>query len=143
MNEPVRARQRLLRMALLGNAAFSVFSATIIVFERGRLAHWMGVPKNFEASFLFVGIGLIVFVIWLLLNAGQKQIKLAGARTVVVMDLVWVAASIPVVVMAPLAPQGKWVLTIIALTVLCFAIVQWAGIRRIRSESVQEEASHA
>lgn len=129
MNQSSGSSRQLLRAALLGNAGFSVLSATIILFWRGGLIRWLGIPRDFGV--LFLGIGLMVFALWLLLIATQTPIKLPAARTAVVMDLTWVAASIPVIVLAPLTSQGRLVIAVIGLVVLCFALSQWAGIRRI------------
>jgi hypothetical protein len=136
MKESSKSNQQLLRTALRGNAGFSVLSATIILFWRDGLIRWLGIPRDF--GILFLGIGLIVFAVWLLLNSAQTPIKLPAARTAVVMDLAWVVASIPVLVLAPLTSQGKRVITVIALIVLCFALSQWVGIRRITYANVRE-----
>lgn len=119
----------MLRAALLGNAGFSLLSATIILFWQDGVIGWLGIPRDFGISFL--GFGLIVFALWLLLIATQTPIKLPAARIAVVMDLTWVAASIPVIVLAPLTSRGRLVVALIGFVVLCFALSQWAGIRRI------------
>lgn len=129
MNQLSESSRQLLRVALLGNAGFSVLSATIILLWRGSVIRWLGIPRDF--GILFLGIGLMVFALWLLLIATQTPIKLPAARIAVVMDLTWVAASIPVIVLAPLTSQGRLVVAVIGLVVLCFALSQWAGIRRI------------
>ena len=133
MNRPVAASQRLLRMALFCNAGFSVFSATIIVFWHNSLMQWLGIPRGFDMRFL--GIGLMIFAVWLVLNAARVPIKLLDARIAIAMDLIWVTLSIPVVVFAPLASQGKGVVTVVAAVVLSFVIVQWIGIRRMSGAS--------
>lgn len=130
MNRPVSASQQLLRMALRGNAGFSVFSATIIFFRQRALLQWLGIAKDF--GILFLGIGLVIFAMWLLINASRAQIKLLEARMAVAMDLTWVALTIPVVAWVPLTSQGRWVVTIVAAVVLSFAVIQWLGIRRMR-----------
>lgn len=138
MNRPTAANQSLLRMALLGNAGFSTVSAATAVFRKEGVMHWLGISKDF--GILFLGIGLMIFAVWLLMNGVRTNIKLQDARLAVVMDLAWVALSVPVVVFAPLASQGKWVVTVVAAVVLSFAIAQWIGIRRINgaSQRIQE-----
>jgi hypothetical protein len=133
MNRSVGAR--LLRMALLGNAGFSVFSATIIFVRQRGLMQRLGIPKDF--GILFLGIGLMIFAVWLLINASRAQIKVLEARMAVAMDLAWVALTIPVVVSAPLTSQGQWVVTIVAAVVLSFTVTQWIGIRRISGDSTE------
>lgn len=138
MDRPIKASQRLLRIALLGNAGFSIFSATISFFWKERVVQCLGISKDF--GILFLGIGLMIFAVWLLMNGVRTNIKLQDARLAVVMDLAWVALSVPVVVLAPLASQGKWVVTVIAAVVLSFAVAQWIGIGRINgaSQRIQE-----
>lgn len=128
MNRPTASNQSLLRMALLGNAGFSIVSAAVAVFWKEGVMHWLGISKDF--GFLFLGIGLMIFAVWLLMNGARTNIKLQDARIAVAMDLAWVALSVPVVVFAPLASPGKWVVTVIAAVVLLFAGTQWIGIRR-------------
>ena len=135
MNE-LQSGQHFLRTALMCNAGFSVLSATTIIFCPDSLVRCLAIPRDFGV--LLLGIGLIVFAIRLLLNAAQPQITLVGARLAVAVDLTWVATSILVIVLAPLALQGKLVVAIIAVIVLCFALAQWIGLRRMRSASVEE-----
>lgn len=139
MNRPTAANQLLLRMALLGNAGFSIVSAAGAVLWKQVALRWLGISKDF--GILFLGIGLMVFAIWLLVNSVRKNIKLQDARMAVAMDLAWVAFSVPLVVFAPLTSQGKWVVSVIAAIVLSFAVTQWIGIRRINAvgqERIQE-----
>jgi len=132
MTEPIAMNQGLLRKALLGNATFSILSAAIITFYKNSLTGWLGISKDFDL--LFLAIGLAIFAAWLLMNAGRKQIKVVEARIAVVMDIVWVALSIPVVIFAPLSSQGKWIVAVVAEIVLTFALFQWIGIRRITGD---------
>lgn len=136
MNRPIAASQSLLRVALLGNAGFSIVSAAVAVFWKEVVMRWLGIAKDF--GILFLGIGLMIFGVWLLINGVRTNIKLQDARIAVVMDLAWVAVSVPVVVFAPLALHGKWVVTVIAAVVLSFAVTQWLGIRRINGASQEE-----
>jgi hypothetical protein len=139
MNGPVPANQQLLRRALFCNAGFSVFSAMIIVFWHNKLMQWLGIPKGFEI--LYLGIGLMIFAVWLVLNGARVPIKMLDARMAIAMDLAWVVLSIPVVVFAPLASPGKGAVTVVAGVVLSFAVTQWIGVRRIRGasqETIQE-----
>jgi hypothetical protein len=133
MNGPVPAKEQLLRRALFCNAGFSVLSAMIIFFWHDRLIQWLGIPKGFEI--LYLGIGLMIFAVWLVLNGARVPIKMLDARMAIAMDLAWVVLSIPVVVFAPLASQGKGAVTVVAGVVLSFAVTQWIGVRRITGAS--------
>ena len=129
MNSPTTAKQTLLRMALLGNVGFSIVSAAVAVFWREVVMRWLSISKDFGISFL--GVGLMLFAIWLLINGVRTNIKLQDARIAAAIDIAWVALSVPVVVFSPLSSQGKWVVTVVAAIVLFFAVTQWIGIQRI------------
>jgi hypothetical protein len=133
VNSPTTANQTLLRMALLGNVGFSIVSAAVAMFWKEVVMHWLDISKDF--GILFLGVGLMIFAIWLLINGVRTNIKLQDARIAVAIDLAWVALSVPVVVFAPLSSQGKWVVTVVAAIVLSFAVTQWMGIQRINRVS--------
>jgi len=116
-------------MALLGNVGFSIVSAGVAAFWKEVVMRWLSISKDF--GILFLGVGLMIFAVWLLINGVRTNIKLQDARIAVAIDLAWVAISVPVVVFAPLSSQGKWVVTVVAAVVLSFAVTQWIGIQRI------------
>jgi hypothetical protein len=124
--------QRLLRNALLANAVYSLLSAVIIVGWHHRLVRLLGIPRRFNP--ISLAFALALFAIWLLVCAVRKQIKLLDARLAVGMDLAWVIASFPVVAFTSLTGPGKLIVGIVATIVLCFAVSQWIGIRRIVSD---------
>jgi len=124
--------QRLLRKALLANAGFSLLSAVIIVGWQHQLVRLLGIAQRFNP--ISLAFALTLFAIWLLVCAVRNQIKLLDARLAVGMDLAWVIASLPVVAFTDLTGPGKLVVGIVATIVLCFAVSQWIGIRRILSD---------
>jgi hypothetical protein len=125
--------ERLLRRALLTNAGFSLLAAVIIAGWQHQLARLLGIPPRFNP--ISLAFALALFAIWLLVCAVRKQIKLLDARLALGMDLAWVIASFPVVALTGLTRPGKLVVGIVATIVLCFAVSQWIGIRRILSDS--------
>jgi len=124
--------QRLLRKALLANSGFSLLSAVIIVGWQHQLVRLLGIPPRFNP--ISLAFALALFSIWLLVCAVRNQIKLLDARLAVGMDLTWVIASLPVVAFTDLTGPGKLIVGIVAAIVLCFAVSQWIGIRRILSD---------
>lgn len=124
--------QRLLRKALLANAGFSLLSAVIIVGWQHQLVRLFGIPPRFNP--IFLAFLLSLFAIWLVVCAVRSEIKLLDARLAVGMDLAWVIASLPVVAFTDLTWPGKLVVSIVATIVLCFAVSQWIGIRRVLSD---------
>jgi hypothetical protein len=124
--------ERLLRKAFTTNACFSLLSAVIIVGWHHQLVRLLGIPRWFNP--IFLSFVLAFFAIWLLVCAVRKQIKLPDARLAVGMDLAWVIVSLPIIAFSDLTGAGKLVVGVVATIVLCFAVTQWIGIRRILSD---------
>jgi hypothetical protein len=126
-------RQCLLRRALLGNAIFSTLSGITILAANHSIVRLLGLPASIRLTML--GICLLVFAAWLSTNAGRREMKTFDARLAVVMDLAWAVGSFVLLFVAPFSTQGKWIVAVIADVVLCFAILQWLGIRKIRKST--------
>jgi hypothetical protein len=131
MNQSNEERQRLLKKALTGNALFSILSGVAILFTNRWLVRFLGLPET--VSLVILGVGLIGYAATLLLNARRPTIKMTDAWVAVIMDLVWVVGSYVLITVVPFSVGGKWVIASVAELVLAFAILQWLGIRRIRS----------
>lgn len=133
MNQSNEERQRLLKKALTGNALFSILSGVAILFANRWLVRFLGLPET--VSLVILGVGLIGYAATLLLNARRPTIKMTDAWVAVIMDLVWVVGSYVLITVVPFSVGGKWVIASVAELVLAFAILQWLGIRRIRSSA--------
>lgn len=125
-------RSSLLRNALLANAAFSAVSGlSFIVFARpvGQFLGW-------SAPWIlpFIGLGLLGFALWVFQSAKAPQVDTANAKRIIAADLVWVVLSL-VMIVAPslLTLGGKWAVGILADAVATFALLQYLGLRRVRS----------
>jgi len=92
----------------------------------------LGISKNIGLALL--GLGLLVFAGTLVINARRQQVKTSDAWIAVVLDLAWVLGSYVLIFVAPFTTEGKWVVGVVAELVLLFAILQFVGIRRIKSE---------
>ncbi len=121
---------RLLRYSLRANAGFSLLSGGLFIAAAGALAEFLGLAEALQVSGL--GANLIVFAALLLLLAAQRSIRLWLARCVVAADVAWVLASAGVIVAAPLSASANAAVALVASVVLLFAILQYAGIRRLR-----------
>lgn len=130
MSSAIERSQRLLRMALTGNALFSVISGVAILLANRWLVRFLGLPR--DVSLAILGISLIVYAALLWLNARRARPRITDAWAAVVMDLVWVVGSYILIFVVPLSLGGKWVVALVAELVLAFAIAQWLGIRKIR-----------
>jgi hypothetical protein len=131
MNQSNQGHQALLKKALMGNALFSILSGLAIVIANRWLVRFLGLPEN--VSLVILGIGLIAYAATLLFNARRPAIKITDAWVAVVMDLVWVVGSYVLILVVPFSVGGKWMIASVAELVLAFAILQWLGIRRIKS----------
>jgi len=128
---------RLLRTALRGNAAFSsACGASSIVWSTP-----LGAALGIDPPFALVALGaqLLAFALFLAWLASRESIPPAFALSVVAADALWVIGTIPILVAGLLTTTGSWTAFAIANVVACFAVVQYAGVRRLRSES----ATHA
>ncbi len=131
MKSQCEERACLLRKALMGNALFSTLSGLTILLAHEWVLRVLGLSQN--VSLMILGIGLLVFAATLVINARRQQVRTSDAWIAVSMDVAWVLASFVIVFVAPLSTSGKWIVAGIADVVLLFALLQLAGIRRIRN----------
>jgi len=132
-------RQRLLRNALRGNAAFSILSGLAFALGAGPLAGAIGLG---DARILaVVGVQLLAFAALLVFVASRETIHLPTATAIVCADLAWVAGTVPVVTLDVLNRAGAIAAVAVADVVLVFAILQLVGVRRARGSRAFAPAS--
>jgi len=121
----------LLRNTLRGNAIFSVISGLLFVLAAGPVAHFMGVSATL--IFIVLGIGLMPFAYIVYRAATSSPIDLRSAKTIIVMDGIWVVGSYVVLLLAwsMLTVGGRWFVALQAEAVFLFALFQVIGVRRI------------
>ncbi|MCZ6654583.1 MAG: hypothetical protein O7D91_16340 [Planctomycetota bacterium] len=125
-----RPESMLLRRVLQANAVFSTISGIALVAAAGQLAALMGVGRSW--ILLAIGAVLLVFAVTLLVNSLRENIKENEVVQAIISDGVWVAASIVIVFMGIVSTAGIWMVAIVACLVLSFAILQAAGLRKLR-----------
>ena len=131
--------QRLLRAALLGNAAFSALSAACLLLLPDDIIALAGFPLlHVRAVLAYI---LLPYAIWLVSIVLTRDIKLGLARIAVGMDIAWTALSIPIAMFSPLTFGGRWLVAAVAAAVCSFAFLQWHGIQIVRGNSI--EPNHA
>jgi len=130
MNSQFEERGCLLRRALLGNALFSTLSAITILLAPRWVLRLLGLSQSLSLRVL--GFSLIAFAVALVINARRPQVKTSDAWAAVIMDVVWVLGSGALLFLVPFSTSGKWVVVLVADLVLIFAILQFAGIRKIQ-----------
>lgn len=130
---------RLLRYSLRANAVFSLLSGGILVAAAGPLAEFLGLVEARQSSGL--GANLIVFAALLFGLAAQRSIRLWLAGCVVGGDVAWVLASAGLIVAGPLSASANAAVALVASVVLLFAILQYAGMRRLRPADSRASAA--
>src|SRR5258707_14159525 len=131
MDQSVIQRQGLLKKALTVNAVFSVFSCVVILLANRWLVQFLGLSD--QISLTILGVSLIIFATILWLNARRPRIRIVDAWVPVIMDAAWVVGSYTLIFLVPFSVGGKWVIALVAEVVLAFAILQWIGIRPVRT----------
>ena len=127
----MNGNDRLLRNALRGNAAFSTLCGLGSLVFATPLAAALGVPE--PALLTSLGAQLLVFAAFLAWLASREVVRLGLALAVVAADVLWVVGTVPVVYAGPLSSLGNGVAVAIAHVVGLFALLQYLGIRRLRS----------
>jgi hypothetical protein len=134
--ETIQDRFRWLRMALRGNAMFSGFSGLLFLVAGQPVADVLGFDMPWPIR--IVGIGLVVFALWLLVAARRPIVDRREVWTAIWLDVAWVAGSALLLITnpLPLTTQGQWAVGIVADIVGCFALLQWYGLRGQRKLQV-------
>lgn len=116
-----------LRIALLANAAFSLTSGGLMVFNPSLVGEMLGIeaPLVLQA----VGAGLGVFAVDLLIQSTRSRVATWRALYASAGDFLWVLATLGWLVFFPktFSGFGNWLLIAVAMAVLTFGTWQlWA-----------------
>ena len=114
-----------LKIALWANSSFSATSALGIFIFPEALMHLLGLP-SFLALYI-VAYGLLIFVLFVAYVAVKKQNQTRWVRFIVIQDLLWVLASILILVLNPwqFPVSGLVLIAFVASVVGFFAWVQF------------------
>jgi hypothetical protein len=129
---------RLLRMSLLGNAAFSTLSGLTSIFFAARLEAALGIPEPF--SLMSLGVQLLLFAGLLVWLATREVIRPGLALAVVIADVLWVVGTVPLLLAGVLTTAGFWTAAMVADVVGVFAVLQLVGLRRLRAAGAHAQA---
>lgn len=118
-----------LRRALLADAAISGPSAVLMLLGAAALAPLLGVPAELLRS---AGLSLIPFTAFVAWIATRADIPRAAVWTVIALNAGWVIASIALLFVDGIDPNGLGIAFILvqAAAVAVFAEVQWVGLSR-------------
>jgi hypothetical protein len=138
MRASTENKEKLLRLALSENMMFSAASGIALLAAPGIIAGFLGeaVP---HWLMLALGAGLLVFAAGLLRQVLRRPLHRGEALVTIVMDEVWVIASILLLVLAPhwFSSGGQWLVGGVAAAVAAIATVQWIGLRRLGGDEIR------
>lgn len=120
----------LLKKTLLANALFSDLCGVIMLLGAATIAPLIGL--NSPMILAFIGIDLMVYGVWLFFTARRAEPNLTLAKIAVAADVAWVIGAAIVIWLGVLNTTGNLILAGVTDVVLLFAILQWAGIRRLQ-----------
>ncbi len=120
---------RLLRAALLANAAFSTLCGILLLAAATPLSPALGIPV---LALRLTGAALLPFAFGLAHSARRPIVDPVEAWIAVVLDLSWVLGSAALVLgeFLPLTQAGVWAVLGVAEVVLAWAVLQAWGLRR-------------
>jgi len=128
---PASASQYLpLRVALLGNAIFSLVSGLALLLYASPISTWMELP--FPLIYRLIGVGLLIFSADLFHQVTQRRMQTWRVVYTLAGDMLWVIATAAGILFYfhQLSANATLSLTIVASIVGAFASVQYFGLDR-------------
>ncbi|MGE5511019.1 MAG: hypothetical protein ACM31O_07205 [Bacteroidota bacterium] len=118
-----------LRHALLADAAASGATALLLIIGAGVLDGLLGLPVALMRGAGLILIPYVAFVAWL---GTRERLSGAAVRAVIILNAIWAAASLLVLVGGAVAPTmlGYAFVVLQALVVALFGELQYVGLRR-------------
>lgn len=136
MTNSVPDASLLLRRALKINGCFSTLSGIAILSAHHNLVSLLGLPER--ANLYGLGAALLLFAASLFWIASRDTIRLAIASVIILLDLAWVAGSVPVMLSGWLSTPGIWIVGVVADIVLFLAALQFYGLLRFRAKPMAD-----
>jgi len=120
-----------LQIALLGNGIFSLSSGLFLLIFKNRVTQWFGLEKSI--IFLIIGLGLLYFSYSIFIQLKNPDPE--AVFYIIVQDLIWVLASIVILLIKPfnISVLGHQIILGVAFIVLFFGIGQSVGLAQIDS----------
>ena len=123
-----------LRRTLVLDASVSGATALLLVTAAGLLSNVLALP---ETLLRYAGAALVPFVIFVAYVARQPNVPRAGVFAIIMLNVVWVLASVWLLLGDQVRPSalGTAFILVQAVAVALFAELQYVGLRRVtRSE---------
>jgi hypothetical protein len=118
-----------LRQRLLADAVITGATGLVMFFGAGVLARLLELP---EALLRYAGLALLPFVAYVAYVATREHVHRPAVWAVILLNALWVAASIVLLLSGWVAPNALGVVFVVvqALAVAVFADIQYLGVRR-------------
>ena len=127
-------QEKNLRNLLKVNAAFSLMSGSLLIIFSNDLAEIMELKNS--TVLVYIGVGLLLFVMILLLAALRKQINTKEVKGVIVQDWTWVVGSIVLLLFNPfnISLAGNLLIGVVALIVGILAWLQQSALSKLNAD---------
>lgn len=112
------------------DGVFCVLSGLTFLLDANAVGQFMGAQPSVIAA---LGLGVFLYGVGLLYDVFKGKVNARMLKVVIGLDVVWVVASVLLLVAAPtaLTTEGRWTVLILADIVGAFAIWQYVGLRRL------------
>jgi hypothetical protein len=119
----------LLRQGLLADAVITGTTGLVMFFGASVLASLLELPA---ALLRYAGLALLPFVAYVAYGATRERVHRSAVWAVILLNALWVAASIVLLLSGWVAPNALGAVFVIvqALAVAVFADIQYLGVRR-------------
>jgi len=124
---------RFLRRSLQLDGVASGLCGAVLLLAAQPISTLFGLSTSGVAR--VVGGLLLVYAAALLWNASRLTVSRGETLLAVVLNAAWVLGSLVVVVDGPLTRIGNAAVAAVAAAVLCFAFLEFLGLRRLREAS--------
>ena len=118
-----------LNRALKANAVFSLLSGVIFSVFYNSVGTFIGIQPI--ESTLITGLFLIAFSFFVWYVSGRENINRILVWVIIDLDLLWVATTIYTIISGGYTNAGSWIMGILSVLVLDFAIAQYIGLRKM------------
>ena len=117
--------------AIEADGAFCVLMGLLFLLDANGVNQFVGAQSPLAVGAL--GLGVFLYGLGLLYDVFKGKINARMLQVVIGVDVVWIVASVAILVAAPAAlnTEGRWALLILADIVAAFGIWQYVGLRRL------------
>ncbi len=123
---------RPLRRALQADAIVTAMSGVGLLLAAEPAARLLGMAASWPIALL--GVDLILYAAWVGYEAWQAALRVRRARIMLALDIVWVLASVALILIDPFGftAAGKWAIAAQADGVAVLGLLKYLGLRRLR-----------